>query len=200
VLARLDAINEVLGIEVLSQSLLPALASLAADIKWRVRLAVIQHMPLLLNQVSAAFFGDKFTDMCLAWLSDPVFAVRCAAVDNLKVLHTRLGESWTCTCVIPKLETLTSNKSYLLRLTGLHAIQALSSCLSVSNAEKHLIPRVLHLAKDPVPNIRMNCARALLTLLKVLPASNSFRQVVVENLAELSSDSDRDVKAAAAQV
>lgn len=49
--------NEVIGIRQLSQSLLPAIVELAEDAKWRVRLAIIEYMPLLAGQlVSVGIF------------------------------------------------------------------------------------------------------------------------------------------------
>ncbi len=41
----------VIGISQLSQSLLPAIVELAEDAKWRVRLAIIEYMPLLAEQL-----------------------------------------------------------------------------------------------------------------------------------------------------
>lgn len=41
----------VIGIGQLSQSLLPAIVELAEDAKWRVRLAIIEYMPLLAEQL-----------------------------------------------------------------------------------------------------------------------------------------------------
>ena len=41
----------VIGIHQLSQSLLPAIVELAEDNKWRVRLAIIEYMPLLAGQL-----------------------------------------------------------------------------------------------------------------------------------------------------
>ena len=40
-----------IGIKQLSQSLLPAIVELAEDTKWRVRLAIIEYMPLLAGQL-----------------------------------------------------------------------------------------------------------------------------------------------------
>lgn len=37
--------------ELLSQSLLPAIVDLAEDNKWRVRMAIIEHIPLLAQQL-----------------------------------------------------------------------------------------------------------------------------------------------------
>ena len=41
----------VIGISQLSTSLLPAIVELAEDAKWRVRLAIIEYMPLLAEQL-----------------------------------------------------------------------------------------------------------------------------------------------------
>src|SRR3990167_6751121 len=41
VISRLDGINQVVGIELLSDSLLPAIIQLAEERQWRVRLAII---------------------------------------------------------------------------------------------------------------------------------------------------------------
>ena len=47
IISNLDCVNEVIGVQQLSQSLLPAIVELAEDSKWRVRLAIIEYMPLL---------------------------------------------------------------------------------------------------------------------------------------------------------
>jgi hypothetical protein len=49
-------VNQVIGIELLAQSLLPAIEELAEDKHWRVRLAILEHIPLLANQLGAEFF------------------------------------------------------------------------------------------------------------------------------------------------
>ena len=38
---------------------------LAEDAKWRVRLAIIEHMPLLATQLGQQFFDDKLNDLCM---------------------------------------------------------------------------------------------------------------------------------------
>lgn len=48
-----------IGVQQLSQSLLPAIVDLAEDGKWRVRLAIIEYMPLL-----AAQMVHIFIEMC----------------------------------------------------------------------------------------------------------------------------------------
>lgn len=56
IISNLDCVNEVIGIKQLSQSLLPAIVELAEDTKWRVRLAIIEYMPLLAGQLVCLSF------------------------------------------------------------------------------------------------------------------------------------------------
>ncbi|OPJ76062.1 hypothetical protein AV530_002806 [Patagioenas fasciata monilis] len=83
IISNLDCVNEVIGIRQLSQSLLPAIVELAEDAKWRVRLAIIEYMPLLAGQLGVEFFDEKLNSLCMAWLVDHVYAIREAATSNL---------------------------------------------------------------------------------------------------------------------
>ena len=66
IISNLDCVNEVIGIRQLSQSLLPAIVELAEDTKWRVRLAIIEYMPLLAGQlVSARIYRKRSTKSLL---------------------------------------------------------------------------------------------------------------------------------------
>lgn len=47
----LYSVVQVIGVKQLSQSILPAIVELAEDQKWRVRLAIIEYMPLLAGQL-----------------------------------------------------------------------------------------------------------------------------------------------------
>jgi serine/threonine-protein phosphatase 2A regulatory subunit A len=102
IISHLDCVNEVIGIQELSQSLLPAIVELAEDSKWRVRLAIIEYMPLLAGQLGVDFFNDKLAYLCMAWLVDHVYAIREAATMNLKKLVEQFGPEWAKNTVIPK--------------------------------------------------------------------------------------------------
>lgn len=64
--------SQVIGIDLLSQSLLPAIVELAEDRHWRVRLAIIEYIPLLASQLGVGFFDDKLGSLCMQWLQDKV--------------------------------------------------------------------------------------------------------------------------------
>lgn len=65
-------VNEVIGIDLLGQSLMPAIENLADDSHWRVRLAIIQYIPLLATQLGAESFQRQLGQQCLRWLEDQV--------------------------------------------------------------------------------------------------------------------------------
>jgi len=70
---------QVIGIDLLSQSLLPAIVELAEDRHWRVRLAIIEYIPLLASQLGVGFFDDKLGALCMQWLQDKVCALHFLA-------------------------------------------------------------------------------------------------------------------------
>ena len=43
---------------------------LAEDSKWRVRLAIIEYMPLLAGQLGVEFFDEKLNNLYANWLLD----------------------------------------------------------------------------------------------------------------------------------
>jgi hypothetical protein len=63
----------VIGVKQLSQSILPAIVELAEDSKWRVRLAIIEYMPLLAGQLVRYFRPSKtlygFYDLLMKFFS-----------------------------------------------------------------------------------------------------------------------------------
>ena len=112
----------VIGIELLSQSLLPAVYELSGDKQWRVRLAIIEYIPLLAKQLGVGFFDQKLGNLCMSWLCDPVYSIREAAATNLKKLTDVFGIEWSSVAIIPKVLALSEHKNYLCRLTTLAAM------------------------------------------------------------------------------
>lgn len=112
----------VIGIEPLSQSLLPAIVQLAEDKQWRVRLAIIEYIPLLASQLGVSFFNEKLSNLCMSWLGDTVFSIREAATTNLKKLTEVFGVEWANEAIIPKVMAMGNHPNYLYRMTTCFAI------------------------------------------------------------------------------
>lgn len=143
-IAALSYANQhpVIGIELLSQSLLPAIVQLAEDKQWRVRLAIIEYIPLLASQLGVKFFDEKLSALCMGWLGDTVFSIREAATHNLKKLTEVFGVEWANEAIIPKVMAMGAHPNYLYRMTTCFAItvsRPLAS-LCVIHADKPLDP------------------------------------------------------------
>lgn len=115
-----------IGIELLSQSLLPAIVTLAEDKQWRVRLAIIEYIPLLASQLGVDFFDEKLSNLCMEWLGDTVFSIREAATHNLKKLTEVFGVEWASEAIIPKVMAMGNHPNYLYRMTTCFAISVSS--------------------------------------------------------------------------
>ena len=99
--------------------------------------------------------------ICITWLSENIFSIREAAVNNLKVLTEVFGVAWAAKNVIPKLMSLHVEQNYLHRLTPLFGITVLTQVLPAEVIKKMLLPVLITLAADKVPNIRMNVAKSI---------------------------------------
>jgi hypothetical protein len=112
----------VIGIDLLSQSLLPAIVELAGDKQWRVRQAIIEYIPLLATQLGKQFFDEQLGNLCMSWLGDIVFSIREAATVNLKKLIEVFGVEWARGAIVPKVVAMASHPNYLYRMTTVFAI------------------------------------------------------------------------------
>ena len=95
---------------------------LAEDKQWRVRLAIIEYIPLLAGQLGQDFFDDKLSTLCMSWLGDTVFSIREAATKNLKKLTEVFGVGWASNAIIPKVIVMGKHPNYLYRMTTCFAI------------------------------------------------------------------------------
>jgi len=141
-----------------------------------------------------AFFDEKLGFLCMTWLGDCVFSIREAATNNLKKLTEVFGVEWAQNNIIPKVLALYTHPNYLYRMTTLFAISVLAEVKGMKEViQNSMLPLVIRMADDPVPNIRFNVAKTLYTLIKYLDTT------VVQNkvrpcLQNLEKDKDRDVQ------
>lgn len=196
IISNLDVINEIFGIERLSESLLPAIADLAKDKQWRVLLAVIDYSPLLAKQLGVDYFNKEIVPLVLNWLWDPVWAIRDAAAENLNTLADVFGVEWLEQEIVPKLVMLEANTTYLYRLTALLAVKKIAAKLSPDNLISVILPFVLEMSTDPVPNIRFNCATTIAIVANRIASEKPdlVKREILPLLERLNEDSDVDVR------
>ncbi|XP_036283627.1 serine/threonine-protein phosphatase 2A 65 kDa regulatory subunit A beta isoform isoform X4 [Pipistrellus kuhlii] len=193
IISNLDCVNEVIGIRQLSQSLLPAIVELAEDAKWRVRLAIIEYMPLLAGQLGVEFFDEKLNSLCMAWLVDHVYAIREAATNNLMKLVQKFGTEWAQNTIVPKVLVMANDPNYLHRMTTLFCINVLSEACGQEITTKQMLPIVLKMAGDQVANVRFNVAKSLQKIGPILD-TDALQEEVKPVLQKLGQDEDMDVK------
>lgn len=112
----------VIGIQLLAESLLPAIVELAEDKSWRVRQAIIEYIPLLATQLGRPFFDEQLGNLCMSWLGDTVYSIRESATINLKKLTEVFGVEWARTAIVPKVMGMGGHPNYLFRMTTVQAI------------------------------------------------------------------------------
>jgi serine/threonine-protein phosphatase 2A regulatory subunit A len=169
-------------VELLSDSLLAPIKELAEDPQWRVRLAIMQYVPLVAKQLGVEFFDKKLGSLCIEWLEDPVFAIRSAATENLSKLAKLFGPRWTSTRIVPSILKLQDSKSYLLRVTLLKAISLLALDVDSDTKRGQLLPTVLALSSDRVANVRTLCVCAFLKQQQKQSSTTLYRYVSMQHL------------------
>ena len=146
VISHLEAGNRIIGMDLLSQSLLPAIHELASDRQWRVRLAIIEYIPLLAAQMGSDIFNEKLSELCIGFLGDPVFSIREAATLNLKNLTDKFGLEWALATILPKVFNMHTDTNYLCRMTSLNAVKVLCPTFTSNALKETMLPLVLQLA------------------------------------------------------
>ncbi|VDN40940.1 unnamed protein product, partial [Dibothriocephalus latus] len=164
----MEEVNSVVGVDHLSNSLLPAIVDLARVPVWRIRMAVINQMPMLADQLGENFFDEKLMQHFFSWLIDAAYAVREAAI--VKLSH---------------------NENYLHRMICLQCIIHLSPVLDASISKDVLLPTALNMNQDRVPNVRFKVAQALAKIGEAIP-SDMVTSEVMPCLQRLTEDPDVD--------
>lgn len=210
VIGKLDQVNEVIGVNTLSEELLPAIKDLAEDRHWRVRMAIIEYIPILATQTGKSSFlfskeastsdsennsaEDVLNSLCLRWLADPVSSIRQAASQNLQKLTALFGAAWAKEHVIPKLESLQTEKNYLVRVTVASTLGLLAEKVEEGDVVGTLFPIAKAAAADPVANVRFNIAKSLEKMAKRVSTGSATKTEILEVLDGLKADSDVDVQ------
>ncbi|KHO00825.1 protein phosphatase PP2A regulatory subunit A [Metarhizium album ARSEF 1941] len=217
IISKLEQVNQGKYLGARRQALHKTLAMLAEDKQWRVRLAIIEYIPLLASQLGVKFFDEKLSNLCMGWLGDTVFSIREAATHNLKKLTEVFGVEWASEQIIPKVMGMGSHPNYLYRMTTCFAISTLATVVSINVIAKSVLPMLDKMVDDDIPNIRFNVAKTysvLINALRRLPDEGTLyslekegadivpsprgqeliQQRVLPNLTKLQKDDDVDVR------
>ena len=199
IIANLKVVNDVVGIATLSESLLPAVSELAKDMNWRIRMAIIEYIPILGKQLGVEIFDNQLTDLSLSWLWDTVYSIREAAIQNIKKLTEIFGSNWSRDEIVERLLNFDSElmENFVYRFTVLSALTALVPVVNHDVITALILPFILPLTEDAVPNIRFNVAKSLAVIAAALEEKKGpidlITSQLIPSLQTLAQDEDFDV-------
>ncbi|KAH6764985.1 protein phosphatase 2A subunit A3 [Perilla frutescens var. hirtella] len=125
IISKLEQVNQLIRIDLFSQSLLPAVVEQTEDRHWRVRLSFIECLPLLASQ-GVGFFNDKLGALCMHWLQDKVYSISEATANNLKGLAEEFSPEWAMQHIVPQVLNMLTNPHCLYLMTVLQTISLLA--------------------------------------------------------------------------
>ena len=129
----------------------------------------------------------------MTWLIDHVYAIREAATNNLKKLVEKFGTDWAQQTIIPKVIAMSRDQNYLHRMTCLFCINVLAEACGPDITERLMMPTVVTMGSDLVPNVRFNVAKTLAIIGPKLNSS-ALQSQIKPAITKLNEDADFDVR------
>ncbi|CAG0915057.1 unnamed protein product, partial [Notodromas monacha] len=193
IVSKIDVICEAVGTHHFQTTLLPIVIEMVKDTKWRIRAAIIDSTMLLADQLGADVFNERILNLCLMCLLDPVASVRERAAGILKQIILKFGPDWALANIVPKLTALGCSGIYREKMVFLTVVGEVAEACGANTTSAILVPLVLSLASDQVPNLRMVVAKTLKRIFPVV-GEEVMLTMVNPSLQVLLSDLDRDVR------
>ena len=193
VIANIEHISSLLALDEMAPCLIPCITELATDRVWRIRLAILELSPLLARNLDHEVFITELLPVIIRWLSDPVFKVReAASTVAIPEISRILGTKILNENILPEIIALSSNSNYLFRISALMAAGGLAELENIAEP-KTILPILTSLVSDPVPNVRFNVAKILLSIYPQVPKRVAANEILT-SLRNLVKDTDSDVK------
>ncbi|XP_066481033.1 serine/threonine-protein phosphatase 4 regulatory subunit 1 isoform X2 [Tiliqua scincoides] len=171
---------------------------------WRFRAELAEQLILLLDLYSAGDIYDYLRPVALSLCSDKVSSVRWISYKLVSEMVKKLYNAPTSTYAVDLMNELVERFCRCPKWSGRQAFVFIcqmiieDDCLPMDQFAEHLLPHLLHLASDRVPNVRVLLAKTLRqSLLEkeyFLTCVNSHQEAVEQTIVALQMDNDRDVK------
>jgi len=194
--------------------ILPMMVEISKDSKWRVRFTLCEKLNVICETLDTETFKKNFMNLLTLFFMDHAYEIRKMTIEMFnkfleKDLEGNISVIWE------KIKTSLLSNNYILRIEGLKAIDYLkkhfyksiknsnvSSLASINNdsfLKKDIIPFVILLKDDKVPNVRFNIVQMLRNILSFIKENesmvnndtvNKIRKVINSYI----TDEDNDVK------
>nr|XP_033789955.1 serine/threonine-protein phosphatase 4 regulatory subunit 1 isoform X2 [Geotrypetes seraphini] len=171
---------------------------------WRFRAELAEQLILLLDLYTARDIYDYLRPISLSLCADKVSSVRWISYKLVSEMVKKLNMASTPAFALDLMNELVErfccSPKWSGRQTFVFICQAVleDDCLPMDQFAAHLMPHLLHLASDRIPNVRVLLAKTLKqTLLEkeyFLNSANSHQEAVEQTIMALQMDYDNDVK------
>ena len=176
VLRSVAPLVETLGGEACDVHLMPEVLKMADDTQWRVRLSIVETLPVYARHLGMDMFNARLKDIQARALSDSVAHIRERAILNLTDLAKDFGDEWMKDAILPSVQEAAKGSgpaSYLGRITSLQTVAALAGSMPGALISEVLVPQIcVPLARDRVVNVRIAAAEALIKCASKLQEEN----------------------------
>jgi serine/threonine-protein phosphatase 2A regulatory subunit A len=194
---NLSELDKEIKINNIIESVMPPIKEISTNKSWRVRIQVMEIIPVLSKLFSQQLFMSHIFPICIAALMDSVFSIREAASKVFVTIYKDVKNDEFEKKLLEKINELCNSTSYLLRNTVLvyikFYIEKLDDKLYFDFFEKKLIGIVLMLSKDKIANIRISCAYVFNKIKDVKFKDNKINNEINNMIEIFKKDSDTDV-------
>ena len=194
---NLSELNKEIKINNIIESIMPSIKEISANKSWRVRIQIMEIIPVLAKLFNQQLFMNHIFPICITSLMDSVFSIREAASKLFVTIYKDVKNDEFEKKLLEKLNELCGSTSYLLRNTVLvyikFFIEKLDDKLYFDFFEKKLIGIVLMLSKDKIANIRISCAYVFNKIKDVKFKDNKINNEINNMIEIFKKDSDTDV-------
>lgn len=196
-LNNLSELNKVIEINNIIESVMPPIKEISANKSWRVRIQIMEIIPVLAKLFNQQIFMNHIFPICITSLTDNVFSIREAGCKLFVTIYKDVKNDEFEKKLLEKLNELCISTSYLLRNTVLvyikFYIEHLGEKIYFDFFEKKLVGIVLMLSKDKIANIRISCG-FVWNKIKNVKFKDSKINNEINNVVEiLKKDNDIDV-------
>uniref|UniRef100_A0A8B9LGG3 WW-binding domain-containing protein n=1 Tax=Astyanax mexicanus TaxID=7994 RepID=A0A8B9LGG3_ASTMX len=165
---------------------------------WRFRYELAEQLILIIELYSHSDVYDYLRQIALNLCSDKVSEVRWISYKLVVEILQKLYSSGAHDLSLNFINELVVRFCHCPKWVGRQAFaficQAIveGDCMPMDQFAQHLLPCLLSLSSDPVPNVRVRVAKALRQ--SVLEKRSAYSDELEEALCELRMDKDRDVR------
>ncbi|GJN12897.1 hypothetical protein PR202_ga31220 [Eleusine coracana subsp. coracana] len=160
----ISKLDQVIGIDLLSQSLLPAIVELAEDRHWRVfsiRDAAANNLKRLAEEFGPEWAMQHIIPQILEKINNPHYLYRMTILQAISLLAPVMGAEITCQKLLPVIINSSKDRVPNIKFNVAKVLQSLIPILDQSVVEKTVKPCLVELSEDPDVDVRYFANQAL---------------------------------------